>query len=130
MNSETTIHRHWTGDSDGELWNCGAHRATVLIESTEREALAILIDDGGGQPTSFRIENDQVPAFIAAATKAWSRIGHGQSVAVIWGQFSLVIKGNQPGPPPPPIDLNVLRASAIMAHYQLLAVRELAISRS
>jgi hypothetical protein len=131
MNAETTLDRHWTGDMVCELWHRGARRGTVLIESGEREAHAILIDDGGGPPTLFRVENDQVPAFIAAATKAWSRIGNGQSVAVLWGvQFLYAIKGSQPGPPPPPIDLGALRASAVAAHYQLLAVRELAVHRS
>jgi hypothetical protein len=40
-----------------DLWNRGARRATVLIESAERDALAILIDDSD-QPSYYRVEND------------------------------------------------------------------------
>jgi hypothetical protein len=139
MNAETTMIRSWSGDVVEELWNRGALRATVLIESAEREALAILIDDCG-EPRAYRIANDQVPAFIAAATGAWSRSGgdarsvDAASVAVIWGRRLLAVSkggvvGPVPGPLPMPDPLGVLRAAVVMAHHQLLAVLELALRR-
>lgn len=129
MNSETTTPRYWDGDPVGDRWHCGARRATVLIESAEHEALAVLMDDRG-QPSYYQIKNEQVPAFIAAATAAWSRPGDAHSVAVIWGsRLSPVIKGGVVPSPPPPIVDAVLRPSIVTAHHQLLAVLELTLHR-
>jgi hypothetical protein len=129
MKSETTMVRHWAGDVVHDLWNRGARRATVLIESAEREALGVLIDDSG-QPSYYRIQNDEVPAFIAAATQAWSRSSEG-SLAVVWGtRFLPVMKGVVGPPPPQPIREGVLHAGCVMVHHQLLGVLELALRRS
>ena len=128
MNPETTTYRSWTGDMVDDLWNRDARRGTVLVESAEREALAILIDDGG-QPSYYRIDDDQVPAFIASATRAWPRSADGRSVAVIWRRNGSLVAKGAVVPVPHPIDPDSLRPSTVMTHHQLLAVLELALPR-
>jgi len=127
--SETEAVRVWTATSfDDNPWTARAEHATVMIESGGHETLAILIDDGGS-PRYYRIANDRVPSFIAAAIRRWS----GASVAVIWdNSLELASKGGwpPPPPPPPPIKDHVLYAASLMAHHQMLAAVELAVRRA
>jgi len=128
--TEREVVRVWTGvgDYDAPPWSATARRATVMIESGAHEALAILVDDGGAR--YYRVANDRVASFIAAATQAWSSRGRGASLAVLWSDHLEAVKGGWPTPPPHPFAEDPLYMFSLAGHHQLLTATELAVRRA
>ena len=113
---------------DDKAWASGARHGTVVIETTDKETIAILVDDSGTRG-QYRLSVDAVPTFLATATKAWSKQNGANSLAVIWGTRGKGVVAPPPPPPPPgPIGDDVLLASTYMGHHQLLAVGQLVIA--
>jgi hypothetical protein len=121
----------WDSELDDNPWSCHARRATVMLESGAHAAHAVLVDDRGTR-RYVRIENDRIPSFFAAVSRAWSSADRSESLAVIWVNRPLTVKGGWPPPPPPPPPLtdDVLQAVTLGAHHEMLAAIELVIRRA
>lgn len=110
------------------VWSPKARRATLLIEMTDKQAYALLVDDAGGVRAQLAVTPDKVGELIASTSQAWLGRGAIGSLAVM---TSLRGKGEISPPPipptgPGPVGDEVLRAAMTMMHAKLEGVAEVA----
>jgi hypothetical protein len=86
---------------DKGLWSDQAQHGTVLIDTTEETARAVIVDDHSGVRAVFKLPTDKIDEVIGAAAEKWFARRAGGSFAV----YSTGLKGRgviTPPPPPPP----------------------------
>ena len=86
---------------DKGLWSDQAQHGSVLIDTTEETARAMIVDDQGGVRAVFKVAPDKIDEVIAAAAEKWFARKAGGSFAV----YSTGLRGRgviTPPPPPPP----------------------------
>lgn len=124
-------HVQWQGGHLEVSWGERAHRATLVIQSGEKEATALVFDEGGYR-AHYRVANDKVAGFIDVAARAWRERSKGGSIAVVWRMDMVAMGILHPPPPPPPPGPpgdEFLVAGALAAHHNLLGFTELAFER-
>lgn len=124
--------REWKGAKlepmKRDVWSPEARRGTLVIETSEKRAHALLVDDAGGVLAQLAVAADQVDELIASAARAWNERAEPGSFTVV---MNLKGKGDVsprpiPQPGPGPIGDELLRAQLTLVHHQLLGVLELA----
>lgn len=101
MNIKLPIRIWKRSEVDKGLWSDQAQHGSVLIDTTEETARAMIVDDQGGVRAVFKVAPDKIDEVIGAAAEKWFARKAGGSFAV----YSTGLKGRgviTPPPPPPP----------------------------
>lgn len=129
MNLKMRI-RPWKLEAvEKQLFSEHARYGSVVIETSEDAARAVLVDDHGGIRAAFKVELGQLHEIIAAATRSWIASNRGGSLGIFIRGLKERGEITPPIPPPPPGPgghERIFLKQTIAAHLVFDAAAELA----